>query len=243
MNIRHISFDMLFHRAWPAGRVETAHGWLLRYAGGVTKRANSVLPSGEPGDMDAAITAAESFYRAHGQPTVFFLGDRAPGELDGVLAGRGYRLVDPTLVMVRPLDAPEPAPSRAVVLADTPSEGWITRWWAVDGRGGAVRRAEARRILTGVPSGYASIGDAVPAAVGRVTITDGWAGVYCMAVSSGERRRGLGGHVLGVLLGRAYERGARQAYLGVVAGNAPARALYERFGFKAAARYHYRVLD
>lgn len=243
MIIPDVSFDVLFHRAWPADQVESAHGWMLRYTGGVTKRANSVLPSGDTDDVGAAVTAAEGFYRAHDLPTAFFIGDRAPVELDDVLAERGYRVVDPTLVMVRSLDAPDPAPSRTVVLADAPSDGWVERWWSVDGRGGAVRRGAAQRILMGVPSGYASLGGAVPDAVGRVTITDGWAGVYCMAVSPGERRRGLGGAVLRALLGWAHDRGARQAYLGVVERNAPARALYERLGFVTAVRYHYRVLD
>ncbi|MFC7732792.1 hypothetical protein [Actinomadura keratinilytica] len=41
-------FDRLVDQAWPAAHVEDAHGWRLRYAYGVTKRANSVWAAAEP---------------------------------------------------------------------------------------------------------------------------------------------------------------------------------------------------
>lgn len=251
MNMPADGFGWLVHRQWPAGVVEDRHGWLLRYAGGVTKRANSVLPRAEPGDLEAAIAAAERFYRERGLPVVFSLdGGARPFGLDTLLAARGYAEVDPTLVMTRPLDGTPAAPAHRVDLAETPSEGWLARWWATDGRGGPEVPEAARRIVCGAPSVYASIADrnpgtaaggGMPDAVGRVTVTDGWAGVYCMAVAPEQRRAGLGRSVLAALLGAAAERGAHHAYLAVVAANAPAHALYSGMGFTVTDRYHYRA--
>lgn len=246
------------HRHWPACEVRESHGWLLRDAGGVTKRANSVLPVGEPGDLDAAIVAAEAFYRERGRAVVFSIDDAAPAGLDGELAARGYGVVDPTLVMVRPLDGGWDPPGRPFALADAPSPGWLECWWNANtaarsatngvvggrragGRGGRAELDAARGILAGVLSTYASIGDGVPDAVGRLTVTGEWAGIYCMAVAADRRRLGLGRDVLAALLDHARASGARHAYLAVVEANAPARALYTAAGFTVAGRYHYRV--
>lgn len=235
------SFGHLVHRHWPAYDVRESHGWLLRSADGVTKRANSVFPAGEPDDRDAAIAAAEEFYRSRGRPVIFSLDDAAPAWLDADLDARGYAAVDPTIVMSRPLDGAWPPPAHAVTLADAPSRGWADRWWEVEPRGGAAELAVATRILRGVPSTYAAIGGGVPDAVGRLTVTDGWGGIYCMAVREDARRRGLGRAILLALLDAARGDGAHHAYLTVVAANAPARALYAGMGFTEVGGYHYRV--
>jgi len=238
-----MNIQKLVHEQWPAREVCPSHGWLLRYTGGVTKRANSVYPLGEPDDLDAAVAAAEAFYRARGEPAVFSLDDAASAGLDAELAARGYTVADPTLVLTRPLDGAWDPPAHPVALSGVPSDGWLECWWAVDGRGGDVELAAARGILTGVPSTYASIGDGPPDAVGRVTITDGWAGIYCMAVRPDRRRRGLGRAILAALLTAARDGGAATAYLTVVAANTVARSLYAGLGFTAAGGYHYRRND
>ncbi len=56
------------------------------------------------------------------------------------------------------------------------------------------------------------------------------------------RGRGVGRGVLADLLCWAHDKGARQAYLCVVAANTPALRLYESFGFTPVSRYHNRVL-
>ncbi|HEY3683881.1 MAG TPA: GNAT family N-acetyltransferase [Streptosporangiaceae bacterium] len=243
MMMRSDGFGGLVHRHWPAHTVEESDGWLLRYADGVTKRANSVLPAGRPADLAAAIAAAERFYRDRGLPPVFSLDEGAPGaaELDAELAARGYSSVDPTLIMTRPLDGAWDPPAHPVRLDDSPSGEWMARWWEVDGRGGPEDLAVGERILRGVPSTYAHIGDGIPDAVGRITVTGGWAGIYCMAVNSARRRAGLARAIVAALLDAARGAGAHDAYLTVVAANTPARALYAGCGFAVAGGYHYRV--
>ncbi|GIH24533.1 putative N-acetyltransferase YobR [Acrocarpospora phusangensis] len=229
------TFDRLVHRAWPAPEQVTAGSWIYRYAAGVTKRANSVLPLSGTGSWDR-VDAAERFYRGLGAACVFSIGPGAEGGLDAELAARGYRTVDPTLIMTA-----ETAPADGADVADTPSAEWFDTWWEVDGGrhpGRPDARDWARRILTGVQAGYASAG---PDAVGRGVVQGEWLGVYCMAVRPSARRKGNGTAVLRQLLGWGHGRGARRAYLVVTEANAGARALYEQAGFVVSGGYHYRV--
>ncbi|MGW5265484.1 GNAT family N-acetyltransferase [Microbispora sp. NPDC004025] len=241
MNEESAQFDLLVDEAWPApGRAEDG-GWVYRHAGGVTKRANSVLALGERADLPEAVDRAELFYEGLGQPCVFSVGMGATPGLDEELSRRGYRLVDPTLVMTRPLTPGDRAPG--AVVEDVPSERWLRTWWSVDGGrhrddGGIPARAWGARILGGVPAGYVLLGEG---AVGRGVPQGRWLGVYCMAVEPRVRRRGLGAAVLRTLLAWGAEHGADGAYLVVTEANAAARALYEREGFAVAGRYHYRV--
>ncbi|MEV0422544.1 GNAT family N-acetyltransferase [Streptosporangium canum] len=230
-------FARLVDQAWPAvDRVDTG-GWVLRAMDGVTKRANSVLPLGEPEDLDAAIAEAEKFYADRGLPCVFSVGGGATPGLDEALRARDYRMVDPTLVMTAPLARAVPA-AAGVEFAQTPSQAWLDTWWSVDGRFGDEGLATAVRILTGVPAVYVSLGRE---AVGRGVKQGEWFGIYSMAVVPHARRRGHGREILRALLSHAREQGTRKAYLVVVESNAAARSLYEQQGFTVSGRYHYRV--
>ena len=226
----------LVAEAWPAPFAQDMGGWLLRHADGVTKRANSVLPVHDPGDVDLAIGRAERFYTELGLPAVFLMDAQArPEGLDGVLERRGYELVEPTIAMTTDLSGPRER--GGVDVMDAPSREWLDLWWSVDGRHDR-RLPMAEKILTGVGAGYAGV-DGL--AVGRGVIQGKWLGVYAMAVAPDARRRGLGRRVLRALLGWGSERGCERAYLVVVERNGAARALYESEGFVPAAAYHYRV--
>ena len=57
---------------WPALRELVFDGWLLRFSGGYTRRANSVHPL-SPGmqPLDEKIQYCEALYAAQGLPTLF----------------------------------------------------------------------------------------------------------------------------------------------------------------------------
>ena len=56
-------------RAWPPVESEPLGQWELRAAGGFTRRANSVLPLGDPGrPLDAALAAVRRWYGERGLP-------------------------------------------------------------------------------------------------------------------------------------------------------------------------------
>ena len=78
-------------------------------------------------------------------------------------------------------------------------------------------------------------------AIGRLALVDDWAGLYCLAVDEQFRRQGLALAVIRALLQKATTLGVRRVFLQVVADNEPARALYDRLGFRTVSQYHYRV--
>ncbi|MEV1244164.1 GNAT family N-acetyltransferase [Nonomuraea sp. NPDC049750] len=231
-----MDFDLLVHEAWPAYEQRTYDGWILRYAGGVTKRANSVLPLGRPADLTGAIEAAEAFYAEKGQRSVFSVGMGAMPGLDDELSARGYETVDPTVIMVGGGGVSQAV--HPVRVEERPWPGWLETWWAVDGR--YVEGVEvAERICRGVPALYAAVEeDGQAVAVGRGVPQGETIGIYCMATSPQARRRGLARSVLRALVRRS---GARTAYLVTTAPNEAAQALYRSEGFETRARYHYRA--
>ena len=60
------------HRAWPSLAEEVIGDWVLRFAAGHSRRANSANPlCAVGGDIGALIDAAETRYAAEDLPTIF----------------------------------------------------------------------------------------------------------------------------------------------------------------------------
>ena len=238
--------DRLQLRAWPAAHEESLGGWRLRFTGGVTRRANSVLPhSPAPPDIDAAIARVEAAYAERGLNPRFLVSPAAsPPELDTILADRGYAAEAVTLVQTASLPLrPLPVAESIEVEVRDFDEAWLSAYAAaesltpgeVEGRRGIHRRIRA-------DAGYATASvEGRPAAVGSVVVEDGSAGVHNMATTAEYRRRGAARAVLHALLAWAADRGATRSYLAVMETNKAARALYEGSGYTTAYRYWYRA--
>jgi UDP-GlcNAc:undecaprenyl-phosphate/decaprenyl-phosphate GlcNAc-1-phosphate transferase len=239
--------DLVCARAWPPVEETLLGGWRLRFAGGVTKRANSVLPCRGAGDgeIDAARLAerldhVESAYLSHQLPPRFQVTASSwPTDLPEVLRHRGYSEGDRTLVMTREIgdtSAPEQ------VERDAPSPGWLNTWWSVDGRGGEAELSIAREILGRIDATCRFIeihrGETVVAG-GLAVIDAEWVGIYCMATLPEFRRRGFASAVLDEALAVGALHGATRAYLAVTAANEAARRLYEARGFSIQQAYSY----
>jgi ribosomal protein S18 acetylase RimI-like enzyme len=247
--------------AWPAPDRALSGGWVLRAAGGVTQRANSIWPRSEPlvrGDERlTALRDARAWYRRRRLPVIFQVFD-TPGSsaLNAVLDAEGFTRQSETLILVRTAglavagggDAPEPGAGVeiGVEITEYPSAEWLDLWWSVDGRGGAAELETARAILTGCPALYALVraDDGGPAAVGRLAVVAGaagrWGGLYCMATRPDARRRGYATRVQQALFSAGAARGLTGYWLLVMASNTAARELYSRAGFSEVSRYYYR---
>src|SRR5438309_5854038 len=79
--------------AWPAEVVQELDGWRLRYAEGVTRRANSVWPNraGDRHSLEERLSLAEEFYHRRNQPTRFHICPAAqPSNLDAHLEALAF---------------------------------------------------------------------------------------------------------------------------------------------------------
>ncbi|WP_373427356.1 GNAT family N-acetyltransferase [Arthrobacter globiformis] len=240
--------------AWPAPERHDTGTWVLRAAGGVTQRANSVWPRVPAADAAVAVRGAASWYRQRRLPVIYQIFDHDGAvPLNAVLDSLGYTRQSETLVMSRRAEPRDSLPVGAgVEISEHPSAEWLELWWSVDGRGGAAELETARAILIGCPALYALVrdDDGGPAAVGRLAVVHGgaavpgaaggWGGLYCMATRPGARRRGYATRIQQALVGAGAERGLAGYWLLVMASNSVARELYTRAGFREVSRYCYR---
>jgi GNAT superfamily N-acetyltransferase len=231
--------------AWPSVQTLLLDGWVLRFANGYTRRANSVNPiyPGEA-DVEAKIQHCERLYRAQGLPVVFKLTEAVfPPDLDSILAAQGYAFEAGTSVQtldLRGWAAPAPEP---VDLAETLTESWFAAFSRMSAVSEA-RQVPHRQILRAIlsPTCYVSIrsGDQV-IACGLGVADGGYVGLFDIVTDPGFRRQGFGQRIVTSLLAWGINQGAHTAYLQVMINNDPALRLYARSGFSELYRYWYRV--
>jgi ribosomal protein S18 acetylase RimI-like enzyme len=243
-----VSLDETMSKGWRALTEELVDGWRCRFSGGVTKRANSVLPLDEPHDVASAISEIEDRYAGKGLPAVFQISpDSLPTDLDAMLAERGYLLDSPTLVQYLALGDGEKKEAAVhdprIQVSDEPSDMWLETFWGVEGPHSPDQQALSQRILAGTPSVYASlvVGGNIEA-VARLALVGKLGGIYSVATREECRSRGHGRAVVRALLAVAVKRNLEGLWLQVVEANAIAAGLYSSLGFETVSRYHYRQL-
>ncbi|MFE0582432.1 GNAT family N-acetyltransferase [Streptomyces sp. NPDC058874] len=226
-------------RAWQPLESESLGGWTLRAAAGFTRRANSVLPLGDPGTpLDDALARVTSWYAARGLPAYVQAATGAAGTQELLCAELERRNWVPeasaevrigALAPVGDMDAPA---SGAVALTRVPDGEWL-------GRYGRVSDPDvARRVLVEGPSvWFASLYGG--RAIGRCVVDGRWAGFAAVTVDPRHRREGLATAVMAALARRALEEGASAAWLQVETDNPGALTLYDRLGFATHHTYHH----
>jgi N-acetylglutamate synthase len=250
--------------AWPATAQLVLDGWLVRFAQGFTKRANSVIPL-YPGSRDLAekVRFCENLYARERLKTIFRITSiDAHDGLDAFLATRGYRRQDPTEVLYLPLgqgtddeSTPElrPRPGagpaapalsmQPLPLQPLPLQTWLDAYAHLSGLPVAARpHHEAILRHIPLPCCHAVLGDAGdPLACGLAVLEQDLVGLFDVVTRADVRRTGHGEALVAGLLDWGRRQGAHTAYLQMVADNAPAAALYRKLGFRSLYRYCYRV--
>ncbi|MDR3439353.1 GNAT family N-acetyltransferase [Telmatospirillum sp.] len=230
--------------AWPALQTKTFAGWALRFAGGATKRANSVNPIAPNAEVAPVLAPAHEFYRQHGLPTIFRLTPLAAAGTDARLECDGFRRQDDSLVLSKPIDRIEKNDD-AVLLAHIADDVWRHGFASANGIEPAARPWH-ERILDAIaqPAVFATFmqeGEAV--AYGLAVAERGMVGLFDIVTKPAWRRSGAASRLIASLIGWGAMAGAQTAYLQVVVGNHAARALYGKLGFAERYQYHYRILD
>ncbi|AQS67702.1 GNAT family N-acetyltransferase [Streptomyces pactum] len=229
-------------RAWCPVEGERLGEWELRAAAGFTRRANSVLPLGDPGlPLDEALTAVRRWYAERGLPAYVQTATGAEGTqelLSAELERRGWiREVTAEVWTGGLAPVADLAEGTGVALSREADEAWLARYQ----RKGVSD--VALRVLNAGPSvWFATVPGAAagaPAAIGRCVVDGRWASFAAVEVDPAQRRRGLATAVMAALARRALDEGASAAWLQVETDNAGARALYAGMGFTAHHAYHH----
>lgn len=220
-------------------------GWILRFAKGYTRRANSVNPlySGTL-PLDEKFAYCEELYRARGLNVVFKLTDAAlPAGLDAELEARGYQHQAGTIVETLDLRSPSFELDDDVIS----DRHFTNTWFEAFSRLNALREDAAetlKRILATIQprTCYATfVEDGQAVAAGLAVLERGYVGLFDIVTDVDYRRRGYSTRLVSHLLAWAKENGAHTAYLQVVAENQPALWMYNKLGFKETYHYWYRV--
>ena len=251
-------FDPLLRRveeaslnSWPAPRQIVFDGWVLRFAGGYTRRANSATPldpgQGGPTALLAKITACEALYAAQGLPALIRTRSFGDAALAETLDARGYAAEGLSSVLWMPLgpDVDLGHAAEGVELSETrPGPDWLDTQARLSGCDIAARK----QILDAMalPHAFASVkvdGPGFPlVSLAFGAVHDGIVCLHLVATDPIFRRLGLSRRVVSALLVWAHDRaGARGASLQVAADNKGARALYAGLGFRTELFcYQYR---
>ena len=112
-------------RAWPALETRSTHGWVQRFAGGYTKRANSINALEKEAIFTQEVkNALEAPYLERGLPPIWRLTPLAPPQADQALAAAGYRRIDESHVQLAPLGDAFASTPRCASPPPRPPPGW-----------------------------------------------------------------------------------------------------------------------
>lgn len=244
--------------AWPALEEQEFSFGLLRYAQGVSRRANSltVFPGADI-HHDSLVDIAEQFFHERGQAAVIRIlqsGDAGTHEcisLDACLAQQNYRREAPTLVMSKTLgnDAnagAKPACSDREIVSDAniSTDDWLQAWYEFRGSDAAELKIH-RQIFAKIEGPVKllllkeSQGNPISCAMG--VINDETIGIYGVATAASCRGQGHAAALIELLQQWAFEKDASYAYLQVESANVAARGLYSKLGFSELYSYWYRI--
>lgn len=220
-------------------------GWILRVSPGRAKRARSVSAHfGSTLPLEHKIAYCERLYARRKLPMLFRITPCAqPPELEAALRARGYVAFDDTLVQAVALEAPPdlPALPKGVRVRTIDAATFAAVAAALRGSDEIQREAHVERLAhSPLQSRFVVVeADGEPVATAQLTGDDELAGLFDVITAGHVRGRGYATAAVGRLLVWAWEHAMRIAYLQVTAANAPAVAIYRKFGFATLYSYHY----
>lgn len=232
--------------AWPSHQIQIYDGWLLRFSYFYTHRTNSVEqigPSALP--IDEKISYCEEVYRRWGTPAIFKISPLVSQDFDRMLDDRNYVIQHTTNVMIldfqgEPLPDPEITVDTSTFIPST----WIDALFALKGTTNVMHRMVVPSMYRAIPKETicVSIHDGSRIVATGLGILDrDFVGIYAIHVHPDYRRRHYASAVCRTILKKGAQKGARHAYLQVVADNSSAIRLYRSLGFSDLYQYWFRT--
>jgi N-acetylglutamate synthase len=229
--------------AWPALQTVLVEDWVLRFADGYSKRANSATPIRKGATWSPAIEkSVRKLYGQNALDEVVRLTPLVDADAEKCLADAGFVDADPTYQMMGRLPSPGPI-DPSIIMETAPSVAWIE---------GAARdyggdKADASKLgaivrLIRQPAIFATLTENGKALAHGLCVRErGMVGLFDIVVAPEARGKGQGRRMVEALLRQAAREGADRAYLQVRITNEPAIRLYQSLGMAPLYLYRHRI--
>lgn len=241
LTLRVLELDQICNLTWPATDNLENSGWLMRAAGGVTNRANSILPlvesleAGALTDFSEKLITAQDFYQNRNLPTIFQVALPTWQVLSDKLRSIGAVETIRGNTMVTDLTSSKQILTDGfkIVQSNQVSDEWLE----------VQPTPGIEKILLGCPATYLTlVKDGLAIATCRIALAKGWSSLTRVYVNKDFRGQGLGKTIVAAALEASFEQGATKALLQVEANNAIAIGVYESLGFNFHHEYSYLEL-
>ena len=237
-----ISIEHASCHSWPALEQIDREGWILRFAKGYAKRANSVsvLSTGTENVVQNVIQCEEA-YNSRNLPCIFrLLSFNDNFHIETILDQRGYIPGDHSLVLIQ--DIYNKTFSFPALRFLTSGE-WLPIYCCLNEKDLSGYNTHMEMISRIKHQTLFAVSQKehkdVSCALG--VLCDGNFGLFDMVTHPYYRNQGYGAELITGMLSWAKQQGATTAYLQVVSDNMPAVRLYSKLGYKPGYEYHYRI--
>ncbi|MDP8227705.1 MAG: GNAT family N-acetyltransferase [Candidatus Celaenobacter polaris] len=237
--------EQISMNAWPSIQTMFYDGWILRFANGVTRRANSVNPIYESTlDVEEKIAFCEKQYSKKNLPAIFKMTSAAnPSELDAVLEKKSYGKQAETSVQILDLTEADFDIFPAIKIENELDGKWVKAFVElnefdedkIQTYNSILENIIPRTAFAGYSISNRIIGCGLGVKQGN------YIGLFDIVVDKKHRGVGLGYYIVAALMQWGKSKGATIAYLQVMTENEIALHLYEKLGFKEQYKYWYRV--
>ena len=231
MTVRSDRLFAALEATWPPLSSTRLGPFRLRDGAGGGKRVSAAVLEGA--FDDAAFAKAE----AQMDRPLFQL-RQGQGSFDQILAARGYRVLDPTVLFAAPIEQIAEKPRPVSLLTAWPPLAMQRQVWA-DGGVGAARIAVMERACDPKEGFVARFKNRV-AGAGFVAVHDGVAMLHALQIEPEFRRQGVARYMVRGMAHWAMQQGASTFALAVTQDNTSARDLYSALGLTEVDAYHYR---
>jgi ribosomal protein S18 acetylase RimI-like enzyme len=236
--------EELSMNAWPSIQTILYDGWIIRMAGGYTKRANSInLLYKSAINLEEKIDYCEKLYSQNNLPAIYKLVECDEHKIiDDKLAALNYEKLDITSVQICDNFKTPGKNFSGIIIDDNFTGEWIDGLIECNN----IKSEYLETLKTMLKN---TIGKKIIIAkkihneiiaCGYGVIENGFVGIFDIVVKENRRGNGHGREIVQTILSEAGKAGIEKSYLQVVNNNTIAKNLYGTLGYKEIYKYWYR---